>query len=171
MNTPRRLAGNDPCLQDVLNLIRRSFAYMDGRIDPPSSMHRLTVETLQEQCRTAEIWVIGAPPQACVFLTPMDGCLHIGKLAVDRPQRRMGLARRLVRLAAERAAALGLPVLQLQTRVELAENHAAFARMGFVKTAETAHEGFDRPTSITMRKPVRPQEALPGPEAPQTGRQ
>jgi len=26
--------------------------------------------------------------------------------------------------------------------------------MGFVKTGETAHEGFDRPTSITMRAPV-----------------
>ena len=44
--------------------------------------------------------------------------------------------------------------LELQTRIELTENQATFGRMGFVKTAETAHEGFDRPTSITMRAKV-----------------
>ena len=45
-------------------------------------------------------------------------------------------------------------MLELSTRIELVENHATFARMGFAKTAETAHEGFDRPTSIVMRAPV-----------------
>ncbi|TIN07524.1 MAG: GNAT family N-acetyltransferase, partial [Mesorhizobium sp.] len=28
----------------------------------------------------------------------------------------------------------------------------AFARLGFHETARTAHSGYDRPTSITMRK-------------------
>jgi hypothetical protein len=42
----------------------------------------------------------------------------------------------------------------LQTRVELVENHAAFSRMGFAKTGESAHPGYDRPTSITMRRAV-----------------
>ncbi|MCI5085719.1 MAG: N-acetyltransferase, partial [Rhodovulum sp.] len=32
----------------LLRLIRTSFAYMDGRIDPPSSMHQLTVDTLRQ---------------------------------------------------------------------------------------------------------------------------
>jgi hypothetical protein len=45
-------------------------------------------------------------------------------------------------------------MLELETRIELTENHAAFARMGFIKTAETSHEGFDRTTSIVMRAPV-----------------
>lgn len=46
--------------------------------------------------------------------------------------------------------------LRLETRVELTENHAAFGRMGFVKVSETAHAGFDRPTSITMEKIIHP---------------
>mgnify|MGYP000147080545 CR=1 FL=1 len=154
MNAPRRLLADDPCLPEVLQLIRRSFAYMEGRIDPPSSMHRLTVAALQEQCRAGEIWAIGTPPLACIFLTPKEDCLHLGKLAVDRPQRRSGLARRLIELASGRARALDLPVLQLETRIELVENHAAFARMGFVRTAEKAHDGFERPTSITMQRTV-----------------
>jgi len=38
--------------------------------------------------------------------------------------------------------------------VELVENHAAFAKMGFVRTGESAHPGYDRPTSITLRRAV-----------------
>ena len=49
-------------------------------------------------------------------------------------------------------AGYGKPALELQTRIELTGNHAAFRRMGFVETARTAHPGFDRPTSITFRK-------------------
>ncbi|MFD2855215.1 hypothetical protein ACFSZS_11105 [Seohaeicola zhoushanensis] len=67
---------------------------------------------------------------------------------------RPGLAARLVGIACERAAAQGFPVVELQTRIELVENHAAFARMGFVKTGESSHEGYDRVTTLTMQRPV-----------------
>lgn len=136
----------------ILDLIRRSFAQMEGRIDPPSSMHRLTVETVDQLCRDGEVWTIGTPPVACVFLTPKSGCLYLGKLAVDAAWRGQGLAARLVDLAMDRARARGLDAVELQVRVELTENHQAFARMGFVKTDETAHPGYDRPTSITMQR-------------------
>ena len=42
----------------------------------------------------------------------------------------------------------------METRIELTENHATFARLGFVKTAETAHPGYDGPTSITMSRSI-----------------
>lgn len=154
MATPQRLLPGDPRLAQVLRLIQDSFAFMDGRIDPPSSMHRLTLETLSQQAETAEVWALGDPVAACVVLTPKPDCLYLGKLAVDARQRGAGLARRMVDLAIERARALGLPELELQVRVELVENHATFARLGFVRTGETAHAGYDRPTSITMRRPV-----------------
>tara|TARA_R110002020_G_scaffold10051_22_gene38983 strand:- start:16055 stop:16447 length:393 start_codon:yes stop_codon:yes gene_type:complete len=127
---------------------------MDSRIDPPSSMTRLTLADIAKQCETGEVWVVGDPPVACVFFKELDGCLYLGKLAVDDTARGQGLARRMVDLAVERAAARGLPEVELQARVELVENHAAFTKMGFRKTGETAHAGYDRPTSITMRKPV-----------------
>jgi hypothetical protein len=47
-------------------------------------------------------------------------------------------------------------VLELQTRVELEENHAAFRAMGFAEAGRTAHPGYDRPTSITFRKDLPP---------------
>lgn len=134
--------------QAALALIRRAFAGMEGRIDPPSSIHRFTVQDLKD----GEFWVIGTPPRACVLLTPKPHALYLGKLAVEPGLQRQGLARRLIETAEVRARALGLPALELQTRVELAENHATFRALGFQEIARTAHPGYDRPTSITFRK-------------------
>lgn len=144
----------DPALwPPILALLHAAFAYMEGRIDPPSSLRDLTPEALTRQSEVGEIWVIGAPV-ACVFLTPQPGALYVGKLAVGASHRGQGLARRLIELAEERARVLRLPVLELQTRVELVENQAAFRAMGFEEVGRTAHPGHDRPTSITYRRPV-----------------
>ena len=140
----------------VLNLIQTEFAYMDGRIDPPSSMHRLTVADLARQAETAEVWAVGSLPIACMVLTPKPGSLYLGKLAVAVAHRGQGLARIMVDLACARARALALPVVELQTRVELLNNQAAFRSLGFVEVARTAHTGYDRPTSITFHRTVVP---------------
>ena len=153
-NRPYRLHRDAPELAQVLTLIRDSFAYMDGRIDPPSSMHRLSLGDLSQSAETGEVWAIGAPPVACVVLTLKPDVLYLGKLAVAEAARGQGLARRLVEMAETRAQ--GRRALELQTRVELVENHATFARLGFVETGRTAHAGYDRPTSITMRKVLTP---------------
>jgi GNAT superfamily N-acetyltransferase len=147
----------------LLALIRAAFAGMEGRIDPPSSMHALTEAAIAEQAAMGEVWAIGGPPMACVFLTRKPGRLYIGKLAVAGTMRGRGLARVLVGVAEARARAAGLPLLELQTRVELVENHAAFAAMGFVKVAETAHPGFARPTSFTFQRAVPPAAPAPPP--------
>ena len=49
----------------------------------------------------------------------------------------------------------GLDGLELETRIELTENHHTFGRLGFVKTAESSHPGYTTITSITMRAPLR----------------
>lgn len=150
--TPRQHAPVDPALADILHLVQTAFAEMDGRIDPPSSMYDLTLESVAEQARTGEIWSLGTPPIACVFLTPKLDSLYIGKLSVALGARRQGLARRLLGLAETRAKHLRKPQLSLQTRVELTENHRLFERLGFKETGRQAHPGYDRPTSITYRK-------------------
>lgn len=138
----------------LLALIQREFAYMDGVIDPPSSMHRLTLADIAAQAETAEIWAIGQPALACMFLTPKGDQLYLGKLAVARDQRGKGLARTLIDTALKRARALGLHGVELQTRVELTANHAAFRALGFTETGRSAHPGFDHPTTLTFRRPL-----------------
>ena len=111
---------------------------------------------IAEQARLGEVWVIedNGSAVACVFLSPKPNAMYIGKLAVAATHRGRGLARVLVAVAETRARDLALPVLMLQTRVELTENHATFNALGFAITGTTSHEGFDRPTSITMEREV-----------------
>ena len=150
--TPTR--ATDPALWPaILALLQEAFAYMEGRIDPPSSLRALTPAALTRQAEVGEIWVIGAPV-ACMFLTPRPGTLYVGKLAVAAGHRGQGLARCLIDRAETRAREMGLPALELQTRVELVENQAAFRAMGFQEVGRTPHTGFDRPTSITYRRAV-----------------
>lgn len=138
----------------LLSLVQAEFAYMEGRIDPPSSMLALTPQAIAEQAAKGEVWAIGTPPLACVFLTLKADALYIGKLAVAAAQRGKGLARALIDLAETRARALGNPFLELQTRVELAANQATFTALGFTEVGRTAHAGYSRPTSITYRRAV-----------------
>ena len=151
---PQRMTATDGQAGPVLELIRSSFAYMAGRIDPPSSIHRMTEADVLSCCDTGEVWFIGHPPSACMILTFKSDCLYLGKLAVAANARGKGLARALIDHAVQRAKVAKLNQLELQTRVELVENHTTFQRLGFVKVAETAHRGYRHATSITMRKPV-----------------
>ena len=140
----------------VRQLILDAFAYMDPRIDPPSSALRLTPQSMKADADGGALLLAyrGGDLVGCVFARPRSDALYIGKLAVRPGLQGFGIGKRLVDAARHEARRLGLATLELQTRIELTENHAAFARMGFVKTAETAHAGFARPTSITMRAKV-----------------
>ncbi|MEX0953828.1 MAG: GNAT family N-acetyltransferase [Rhizobiaceae bacterium] len=140
--------------QELLDLILRAFAYMDGVIDPPSSAHRMTLVSLEEKCAAETVFLAVAEGRlaGCVFIAIRGVHANVGKLAVDPLLQGQGIGKRLLEAAEAEAKRLGRLVVELQTRVELTDNHAAFARLGFHETARTSHQGYDRPTSITMRK-------------------
>ncbi|MET3578355.1 putative N-acetyltransferase YhbS [Mesorhizobium robiniae] len=139
---------------EVLALIMRAFASMDGVIDPPSSAHRLTVENLRDKARqeTAFAALNGDGVVGCVFVLERAHDFYVGKLAVEPGFQEQGIGRQLMQAVEDLARHRGKPAIELQTRVELTANHAAFARLGFRETERTAHKGYYRPTSITMRK-------------------
>lgn len=153
------VAINPPDFQDfdaLHDLLQGAFSEMEGRIDPPSSMTRLDVAGLRAKAQAEDLLIIRTPdrPIACVFGQKQGWSYYIGKLAVAKTHRRLGLARRLIDAAALRAQVLGCTALTLQTRVELVENHITFARLGFVQTGAEAHPGYDRPTSLSFRRLV-----------------
>lgn len=137
---------------EALDAMRAAFAGMEGRIDPPSSLARMTIESLAHTAQHAEVWVAGDPVVGTVVLTPKQSVLYVGKLAVLRQG--TGLGRMLMAHAEARAKALGFGWLELESRVELVEVHAVFKRLGFREVMRTTHDGFVRPTSITFRKAV-----------------
>jgi predicted N-acetyltransferase YhbS len=139
---------------ELLSLIMRAFAFMDGVIDPPSSAHLLTVDTLRDKAgrETGLVALDGARIVGCVFALERAHDFYVGKLAVDPDCHGQGIGRRLMRSVELLALGHGKAALELQTRIELTANHAVFARLGFRETERTAHDGYVRPTSITMRK-------------------
>lgn len=150
----RRLDASFDRYDELLSVIRSAFAYMDGRIDPPSSAHRLTAASLKEKA-LAEIVFQALDRGAivgCIFCRPEPGRLYVGKLAVLPKSQGSGAGRALLSAAEWEARALELPSLRLETRVELVENHAQFHAWGFEKTAENCHSGYNRITSIEMTK-------------------
>ncbi|MER9581701.1 GNAT family N-acetyltransferase [Mesorhizobium sp. M0276] len=139
---------------DVLALIMRAFASMDGVIDPPSSARLLTADTLRDKARreTGFVALKDGGIVGCIFTLEKVAELYVGKLAVAPDCQGQGIGRRLMQAVEDLALSRGKAALELQTRVELTANHAAFARLGFHETERTAHEGYFKPTSITMRK-------------------
>ena len=135
----------------LLALISRAFASMEGRIDPPSSLHRLTPQGL---ALSGEVWVLGQPAVAYMVLKPVDGALYLGKLAVEPALQGRGLGRQMVARAEERAREMRFDRLELETRVELSENHRFYLSLGFTEVSRSAHPGFDRPTSVRYAKRV-----------------
>lgn len=140
----------------VLQLILDAFAYMGPRINPPSSALRLTPQSVQAHAESGTLLLAyrASDLVGCLFLHQKNEALYIGKFAVSPTLQHAGIGRKLLEAARSEARSRGIGTLELETRIELTENHAAFARMGFLKTAETSHKGFDRPTSIVMRAPV-----------------
>ena len=153
----RRLeAGDTTELAQVLRLIQTSFAYMTGRIDPPSTMHQLTVSALAQMAKDSSVLALGDPVAACLVAKPLPHALYLGKIAIASDLRGRGVLRALLGRSEELARSLSLSRLELQVRIELVENQKIFGKCGFVETARNAHLGYDRATEITMQKLLKP---------------
>jgi GNAT superfamily N-acetyltransferase len=139
---------------DVLALIMRAFAAMDGLIDPPSSAHLLTLENLKRKARqeTGFLALQDGRIVGCLFVLERADDFYVGKLAIEPDFQGQGIGRRLMQAAEDLARNRNKMAIELQTRIELIGNHVAFDRLGFHETERTVHKGYDRPTSITMRK-------------------
>jgi GNAT superfamily N-acetyltransferase len=139
---------------ELLGLIMRAFAPMDGIIDPPSSAHLLSIESLRDKAGRETVFLAlqGVRIAGCIFALERSADFYVGKLAVKPDLQGQGIGRQLMQAVEDFARGRNKPAIELQTRIELTANHATFARLGFRETARTAHQGYDRPTSITMRK-------------------
>lgn len=138
----------------LLALLRGSFAYMDGRIDPPSSLHAFDAKKLAAKAAEEDVVLAFVDGQlaGCLFAAPRGEALYLGKIAVKPGLQGRGIARRMVEFAEAGARARGFTALELQARIELTENHRTFQALGFVKTGEGRHPGYDRSTDVNFRK-------------------
>ncbi len=148
----------------IHKLVADAFAYMDGRVDPPSSIHRWSPDVFAAEALSGAAY-LAEDEDVLIgigFGKVAGDAYYVGKIAVSPSSRGKGVAKAIMASAEADAKILGLAALELESRIELTENHQAFANLGFAKTGETAHPGYNRATSITMRKPVLIGDALAG---------
>jgi GNAT superfamily N-acetyltransferase len=140
----------------LLDLLSSSYAYMTPRIDPPSSLASIGVAELQAKAQREQLIVALEASRilGCAYAAVREDCVYVSKLAVDESARRRGIARKIFEAVEGIARANAKPYLELETRIELIENHATFAALGFAIVEERSHAGFERPTIVVMRKPL-----------------
>jgi GNAT superfamily N-acetyltransferase len=138
----------------LLELLRAAFAYQEHRINPPSSVYKLHVRSLAEKSSEEHLFLASVASElaGCVFAGGQPPLLYVSKLAVWPHLQGRGIGRRLMSAVEVFARQSGHMVLELETRIELTENHRTFESLGFNKTSEHAHEGYDHPTYIRMRR-------------------
>ena len=145
----------------LLELLHAAFAYQKDRIDPPSSLHKLDAQSLAEKAGEENLFLAVEDGElvGCAFAKVKPSCVYVGKFAVWPARQGQGIGRLLMHAVEGFAQGTGKPVMELDTRIELVENHKTFAALGFVRIAEHSHAGYARTTFITMQKALVPLRA------------
>jgi len=138
----------------LLNLLYVAFEQQKDRIDPPSSVYKLDESHLRLKAREEHVFLVkeGDLLVGCVFARDTGHSIYLGKLAVLPEMQGKGIGRMLVERVEDYAKRIGRSLLELETRIELVENHRIFEAYGYRQVSENAHEGYDHPTSISMEK-------------------
>jgi GNAT superfamily N-acetyltransferase len=146
----------------LLELLHAAFAYQNARIDPPSSLHKLDAQSLCQKAGQEKLFLAfeGEEIIGCAFARIKPACVYVGKVAVLPARQGQGIGRLLMQAVEGFAQGVGRPILELETRIELLENHKTFSAFGFVKVGEYSHPGYTRITSITMHKALVPLHAV-----------
>jgi GNAT superfamily N-acetyltransferase len=145
----------------LLTLLQQAFAYQTGRIDPPSSLNKLDAPGLASKAQEENLFLAleGDQVIGCLFARCKPEAVYVGKFAVSPGRQKQGVGRGLMEAAEDLARRVGRNVLEVETRIELVENHETFTALGFTKVAEHSHPGYDRPTYVLMRKTLPPVSA------------
>jgi len=134
-------------------LLTDCFSYMQGLIDPPSSLNAMTEKSLQDKAEQETFLIVYENNQliGCGFFEVRQSTVYVGKVAVKTTHRGQGIARQIFEYAKELARENGISTLELETRIELTQNHRTFEKLGFEIISKDAHPGFDRPTFVVMQ--------------------
>lgn len=138
--------------------IAASFEQYRGKLEPESGAFRETAEGIAAELARESGAIVAernGHMLGCVMVKLIEDDLYFGRLSVVPAARGEGIARRLVEAVEDEARRRELAGVRLGVRIVLTENQQLFSSMGYVEISREAHEGFDHPTSINMRKALR----------------
>lgn len=157
----REASANDA--EAIIVLLYAAFEEYIGVLDPPSSVHKQTAESIQAKMGQAH-WVLAeqdSAPVGCVMYENRGDYVYLGRLGVTPELRGRGIASALMRYVEARAQEIGVPAVQLSVRLTLSENRAMYERRGYRFLSYETHPGYPGPTYVTLGKNIE-NEIAPG---------
>ena len=148
----RRHAERD--LAEMLAVIRTAFAEHRGQLVPPSSAEHKTLDILRAELSGADAFVAESAGciVGCVLFRPRDASTYLDRLSVLPQWQGRGIASALIAAVEHEAVSRGFASLTLTVRLALTRQQAMYRHLGFEFASYGTHEGFNEPTSMTMRK-------------------
>src|SRR5262249_32844492 len=127
----------------LLRLVQTAFAEYEGQLDPPSGAHQETEESLRNALHlgSAGLASFNGEIAGCVFYSPKDGHVYIGRLSVLPAFRRFGVGKSLMTFVEHRAADLGFQRVQIGVRIALPHLHAYYKSLGYARVRDETHPG------------------------------
>ncbi|HEX9372885.1 MAG TPA: GNAT family N-acetyltransferase [Roseiflexaceae bacterium] len=138
----------------IFAVTRAAFGEYLGRLDPPSGVHRETLDSLREKLASGHtvLALVGDDVVGCVFYSVEAEYVYLGRLAVLPAHRARGVGGALIAYVERRARARGRPRVRLGVRVALARLRARYERLGYRVVEEHRHAGYAEPTYVMMEK-------------------
>jgi ribosomal protein S18 acetylase RimI-like enzyme len=152
----RRVAPSDAAV--VARTIVKAFEQYRGRLKPESGAFDETPERIAKELRgdaAAYVATVDGGVVGCVMTRPAGDDLYFGRLSVDPAARGRSIGRRLVAAVEAEAARSRMSGVKLSVRIALPENQRFFAAIGYREISRERHPGFEEPTFLNMRKPLR----------------
>jgi predicted N-acetyltransferase YhbS len=142
--------------EDVHRLTQAAFAPY-GRLDPPSGAVAETVAQVGAGL-AADGGAVAERDGLAVgclrWRLRDDGDLYVGRVAVVPGEQGAGVGRALMAWAEDEARRRGCRGITVGVRIALPGNLSYFRRLGYVITGEHSHDGYRRPTWLSLRKEI-----------------
>lgn len=158
VSTPVLREAAEADLPTALAVLRAAFEEYQDWLDPPSGVHRETVESLATAMASGRLILadLEGVLAGCVLYRPGHDHIYFGRLAVLPAYRRRGVAGALVAYVEQRGRELNLPCVRLGVRVALPELRERYERMGYHVVEARRHAGYPEPTYLILEKALDP---------------
>jgi four helix bundle protein len=140
----------------IVAVTRAAFDEYLGRLEPPSGVHKETVESVGEKLAAGHsvLAVLDGEVVGSVYYSFTPDYVYLGRLAVLPAFRGRGVGAALIEYVEAKARELGRPRVRLGVRVALAHLRARYERLGYRVYEERFHEGYTTPTYLMMEKNI-----------------
>ena len=138
--------------ETVVSLIRSAFAEYLGVLDPPSSAHKRTVESIRKDLTEAHgvVATFEGQDAGCVLFRRNEDHIYLGPLAVLPAFRKQRIGSALMTFAENFAATSDTPRVRLGTRLCLPHLIRFYESRGYRVIEMLTHEGFSQPNGVSL---------------------